>query len=122
MLTTDIVGLDKTGSVVFMQDSRGRNTFRSSTGFGKALTNAGEMEWGGKIIEDQVDAIQWAISKGIADPQRVAVLGGSFGGYSTLAGLTLFPELFACGVDACGPSNLVTFLESVPSYWKPMLY
>jgi len=95
--------------------------FRSSTGFGKAFTNAGDFEWGGKIIEDQVDAVQWAISKGIADPQQVAVMGGSFGGYSTLAGLTLFPKLFACGVDLVGPSNLITLLESVPPYWKPMI-
>jgi dipeptidyl aminopeptidase/acylaminoacyl peptidase len=95
--------------------------FRSSTGFGKAFTNAGDLEFGGKIIEDQVDAVQWAISQGIADPQRVGVMGGSFGGYSTLAGLTMFPELFACGVDLVGPSNLITLLESVPPYWKPAL-
>jgi dipeptidyl aminopeptidase/acylaminoacyl peptidase len=95
--------------------------FRSSTGFGKAFTNAGDHEWGGKIIEDQADAVQWAIGAGIADPQRVAVMGGSFGGYSTLAGLTFMPELFACGVDLVGPSNLITLLESVPPYWKPML-
>jgi dipeptidyl aminopeptidase/acylaminoacyl peptidase len=95
--------------------------FRSSTGFGKAFTNAGDLEWGGKVIEDQVDAVKWAISKGIADSQKVAVMGGSFGGYSTLAGLTLFPELFACGVDLVGPSNLITLLESMPPYWKPML-
>jgi dipeptidyl aminopeptidase/acylaminoacyl peptidase len=95
--------------------------FRSSTGFGKAFTNAGDHEWGGKIIEDQADTVQWAIEAGIADPQRVAVMGGSFGGYSTLAGLTFMPELFACGVDLVGPSNLITLLESVPPYWKPML-
>jgi dipeptidyl aminopeptidase/acylaminoacyl peptidase len=95
--------------------------FRSSTGFGKAFTNAGDFEWGGKIIEDQVDAVQWAISKGIADPERVAIMGGSFGGYSTLAGLTFFAEVYACGVDIVGPSNLITLLESVPPYWKPML-
>ena len=95
--------------------------FRSSTGLGKAFTNAGDHEWGGKIIEDQADAVQWAIGAGIADPQRVAVMGGSFGGYSTLAGLTFMPELFACGVDLVGPSNLITLLESVPPYWKPML-
>jgi len=95
--------------------------FRSSTGLGKAFTNAGDHEWGGKIIEDQADAVQWAIGAGIADAQRVAVMGGSFGGYSTLAGLTFMPELFACGVDLVGPSNLITLLESVPPYWKPML-
>jgi dipeptidyl aminopeptidase/acylaminoacyl peptidase len=95
--------------------------FRSSTGFGKAFTNAGDLEWGGKIHADQIDAVQWAIQKGIADPQRVGVMGGSFGGYSTLAGLTFTPEVFACGVDLVGPSNLITLLESMPPYWKPML-
>jgi dipeptidyl aminopeptidase/acylaminoacyl peptidase len=95
--------------------------FRSSTGFGKAFTNAGNLEWGGKVMDDQQDAVQWAISQGIADPQRVAVMGGSFGGYSTLAGLTFAPEVFACGVDLVGPSNLITLLESMPPYWKPTL-
>jgi dipeptidyl aminopeptidase/acylaminoacyl peptidase len=95
--------------------------FRSSTGFGKAFVNAGDKEWGGKIIEDQVEAVQWAISRGIADPKKVAVMGGSFGGYSTLAGLAFTPELFACGVDLCGPSNLITFLETIPPYFKPEL-
>ncbi len=95
--------------------------FRASTGFGKSFVNAGDLEWGGKIIEDQVDAVQWAIHAGIADPKRVAVMGGSFGGYSTLAGLTFTPELFACGVNLFGVSNLITFTESVPPYWKPML-
>jgi dipeptidyl aminopeptidase/acylaminoacyl peptidase len=95
--------------------------FRASTGFGKSFVNAGDLEWGGKIIEDQVDAVQWAIHAGIADPKRVAVMGGSFGGYSTLAGVTFTPELFACGVNLFGVSNLITFMESVPPYWKPML-
>ncbi len=95
--------------------------FRASTGFGKAFTNAGDNEWGDKIIKDQCDAVQWAIDKGIADPNRVAIMGGSFGGYSTLAGLTLFPELYACGVDLVGPSNLITLLESMPPYWKPLI-
>lgn len=95
--------------------------FRSSTGFGKAFVNAGDREWGGAIHEDQIDAVQWAVQAGIADPRRVAVMGGSFGGYSTLAGLTFSPEVFACGVDLVGPSNLITLLESMPPYWKPML-
>ncbi len=95
--------------------------FRSSTGLGKAFTNAGDRQWGEKIIEDQVDAVNWAIAQGIADPQKTAVMGGSFGGYSTLAGLTFTPELFACGVDLVGPSSLITLLESMPPYWKPML-
>ncbi len=95
--------------------------FRSSTGFGKSFINAGNFEWGGKVIEDQVDAVQWAIDQGIADPERIAVMGGSFGGYSTLAGLTFYPELYACGVDIVGPSNLITLLETIPPYWKPMI-
>ena len=95
--------------------------FRSSTGFGKAFINAGDHEWGGKIMEDQQDAVQWAMAQGIADPRAVAVMGGSFGGYSTLAGLTMFPDTFACGVDIVGPSNLITLFESIPPYWKPML-
>jgi len=95
--------------------------FRSSTGLGKAFVNAGNLEWGGKIMEDQQDAVRWAIRRGIADKNKVAVAGGSFGGYSTLAGLTMYPDVFACGVDLVGPSNLITLLETVPPYWKPML-
>ena len=95
--------------------------FRSSTGFGKSFTNAGDFEWGGKILADQQDGVQWAIAQGIADPARVAIMGGSFGGYSTLAGLTFYPEVFACGVDIVGPSNLITLLETIPPYWKPMI-
>ncbi|MGD0090883.1 MAG: S9 family peptidase [Planctomycetota bacterium] len=95
--------------------------FRSSTGFGKSFTNAGDLEWGGKIMDDQQDAVKWAISQGIAAPGKVAVMGGSFGGYSTLAGVTFFPKVFACGVDLVGPSSLITLLESMPPYWKPML-
>jgi dipeptidyl aminopeptidase/acylaminoacyl peptidase len=95
--------------------------FRSSTGFGKEFINAGDNEWGGKILEDQIDAVRWAVEKGIADPEKVAVMGGSFGGYSTLAGLAFHPDVYACGVDIVGPSSLITLLESVPEYWKPML-
>ncbi len=95
--------------------------FRASTGFGKAFVNAGDLKWGENVIEDQVDAVQWAIQQRIADPKKVAIMGGSFGGYSTLAGLTFFPELYACGVDIVGPSSLITLLESIPPYWKPML-
>ncbi|MDQ3831539.1 MAG: prolyl oligopeptidase family serine peptidase, partial [Candidatus Tectomicrobia bacterium] len=95
--------------------------FRSSTGFGKHFINAGNLEWGGKILEDQLDAVRWAVGQGIADPARVAIMGGSFGGYSTLAGLTFTPDVFACGVDIVGPSSLITLLESMPPYWKPML-
>lgn len=95
--------------------------FRASTGLGKSFANAGDREWGGKIIDDQVDAVHWAIASRIADPKRIAIMGGSFGGFSTLAGMTMHPELYACGVDLVGPSNLVTFIESVPPYWRPMM-
>lgn len=95
--------------------------FRSSTGFGKAFTNAGDLQWGEKILDDQVDAVEWAKTEGIADGAKVAIMGGSFGGYSTLAGLTMRPDVYACGVDIVGPSNLITLLESVPEYWKPTL-
>jgi dipeptidyl aminopeptidase/acylaminoacyl peptidase len=95
--------------------------FRGSTGFGKKFINAGDMEWGGKMHDDLVDAVQWAISEKIADPNRIAIMGGSYGGYATLVGLTFTPELFACGVDICGPSNLVTFMNSIPPYWAPMI-
>lgn len=93
--------------------------FRASTGFGKEFINAGNLEWGGKIIEDQQDAVKWAVNSGIGDPSRLAVLGISFGGYSALAGLTFTPELFACGVDLVGPANLVTFMQTLPAYWEP---
>ena len=66
-----------------------------------------------------MDAVQWAMAQGIADAQKVAVMGGSFGGYSTLAGLALYPAVFACGVDLFGPVNLITLLETIPAYWKP---
>lgn len=95
--------------------------FRASTGFGKDFINAGNREWGAKMHDDLLDAVQWAVAAGIADPARVAIAGGSYGGYATLAGLTFTPETFACGVDIVGPSNLVTLLESMPPYWKPML-
>jgi len=93
--------------------------FRASTGFGKEFINAGNMEWGGKVQDDLLDAVDWAIQEGIADPERVASFGGSFGGYSTLWALTNTPETFACGVAWAAPSNLVTLLESIPPYWEP---
>ena len=93
--------------------------FRGSTGFGKAFVNAANLEWSGKMHDDLIDAVQWAIEQGIADPQRVAIYGTSYGGYATLVGLTLTPDTFACGVDIVGPSNLVTLLNSIPPYWEP---
>jgi dipeptidyl aminopeptidase/acylaminoacyl peptidase len=94
--------------------------FRGSTGLGKAFTNAGDMEWSGKMHDDLIDAVDWAIAEGIAIEDRVAIMGGSYGGYATLVGLTFTPEKFACGVDIVGPSNLITLLESIPPYWEPM--
>jgi len=93
--------------------------FRSSTGFGKAFINAGNMEWAGKIHDDLIDGVDWAIREGIADPDNVAIGGGSYGGYSTLVGLTFTPETFACGVAWAAPSNLVSLLEAIPPYWEP---
>lgn len=93
--------------------------FRGSTGFGKAFTNAGDREWGRKMHDDLVDAVGWAVAQGIADPARIAIMGGSYGGYATLVGLTITPDLFACGVDIVGPANLITLLETIPPYWEP---
>ncbi|AIL64524.1 Prolyl tripeptidyl peptidase precursor [Rickettsiales bacterium Ac37b] len=95
--------------------------FRGSTGFGKDFTNAGNMEWGRKMHNDLIDAVNWAIDSKIADPQKVAIMGGSYGGYATLVGLTMTPDIFACGVDIVGPSNLITLIKSVPPYWKPII-
>jgi len=92
--------------------------FRGSTGFGKNFVNAGNLEWGRKMHQDLIDAVNWAVQEGIADPRRVAIMGGSYGGYAVLAGLTITPKVFACGVDLFGPSNLITLLESIPPYWK----
>jgi dipeptidyl aminopeptidase/acylaminoacyl peptidase len=86
--------------------------FRGSRGYGKDFTKAGDKEWGGKIQNDLVDAVQWAISSGIADPKRVAIFGASFGGYATLAALAWTPDLFACGVDISGPSDLLGWLKA----------
>jgi dipeptidyl aminopeptidase/acylaminoacyl peptidase len=95
--------------------------FRASTGFGKKFINAGDHEWAGKMHDDLIDAVKWAIAEKIADPAKVAIMGGSYGGYSTLIGLTFTPDVFACGVDIVGPSNLVTLLNSIPPYWTPMI-
>jgi dipeptidyl aminopeptidase/acylaminoacyl peptidase len=95
--------------------------FRGSTGFGKAFVNAGDREWGAKMQDDLHDAVAWAVGQGVADPERVAIMGGSYGGYATLAGLTFTPEAFACGVDIVGPSNLVTMVETIPPYWRSLI-
>ncbi|WP_323846430.1 S9 family peptidase [Microbulbifer magnicolonia] len=92
--------------------------FRASTGFGKDFVNAGNGEWAGAMHNDLIDAVDWAIAQGITSPDKVAIMGGSYGGYATLVGLTFTPEKFACGVDIVGPSNLYTLLDSVPPYWE----
>lgn len=95
--------------------------FRASTGLGKSFTDAGNKEWGAAMHNDLLDAVDWAVREGIADANSIAIMGGSYGGYATLAGLTFTPEVFACGVDIVGPSNLITLLETIPPYWTPML-
>jgi len=97
-----------------------RVNFRGSTGYGKQFRNAGNREWAGKMHDDLVDAVDWIVKRGIANPKKVAIMGASYGGYATLVGLTFTPELFAAGVDLVGPSNLVTLLNSIPPYWTPM--
>lgn len=94
-----------------------RVNFRGSTGFGKAFTNAGDGEWGAKMHDDLLDGVQWAVKQGVTSADKVAIMGGSYGGYATLAGLTFTPDAFACGVDIVGPSNLNTLLATVPPYW-----
>ena len=94
--------------------------FRGSTGFGKDFLNAGNREWYAKMQDDVNDVAQWAVDQGWADPERLAIMGGSYGGYATLAGMTRDPELWACGVDIVGPSHISTLLETIPPYWAPM--
>jgi dipeptidyl aminopeptidase/acylaminoacyl peptidase len=95
--------------------------FRSSTGFGKKFLNAGNREWAGKMHEDLIDAVNWSTAQKIADATRIAITGGSYGGYATLVGLTFTPDVFAAGVDVVGPSTLSTLLNSIPPYWKPQI-
>ena len=94
--------------------------FRGSTGYGKEFVGAGDREWGAKMHDDLVDAVRWAVEEGIADPERVAIFGGSYGGYAALSGAAFTPELFRCAVDIVGPSNLVTLIESIPPYWETL--
>jgi dipeptidyl aminopeptidase/acylaminoacyl peptidase len=92
--------------------------FRASTGYGKAFLNAGNKQWAGTMRTDLVDAKNWAVQQGYSDPKRFAVMGGSYGGYATLAAVTFTPTEFTCGVDIVGPSNLNTLLASIPPYWQ----
>ncbi|MFL5242963.1 MAG: S9 family peptidase [Gemmataceae bacterium] len=94
--------------------------FRGSTGYGKKFMNAGNREWAGKMHDDLLDAVDWVVKEGVADPKKIAIMGGSYGGYATLVGLTYSPDTFCCGVDIVGPSNLVSLLKTIPPYWAPM--
>lgn len=110
----EVQWLANRGYAVFMVN------FRGSTGYGKTFLNAGDREWGAKMSQDILDAKAWAISQGVADPKKVAIMGGSYGGYATLVGLAFTPDEFACGVDIVGPSNIATLIKSIPPYWAPM--
>jgi dipeptidyl aminopeptidase/acylaminoacyl peptidase len=95
--------------------------YRGSTGYGKAFVDAGNREWGGKMHDDLIDAVSYVTGQGWADPSRVAIYGGSYGGYAALAGAAFTPDVFCCAVDIVGPSNLKTLLETFPPYWAPMI-
>jgi dipeptidyl aminopeptidase/acylaminoacyl peptidase len=95
--------------------------FRGSTGYGKAFVNAGDREWGAAMQDDLTDAVGYAIGQGWADPDRVAIYGGSYGGYAALAGAAFAPGKFCCAIDIVGPSNLKTLIETIPPYWAPMI-
>ena len=95
--------------------------YRGSTGFGKEFLNAGDGQWSKQIHGDLLDAVQFAVTQRISDPDYIAIMGGSFGGYATLVGLAFTPETFACGVDIVGPPNLVALMENPPQSWMPML-
>lgn len=95
--------------------------FRGSTGYGRKFWEASFKQWGKKMQDDVTDGVNWLISQGIADPKRIGIYGGSYGGYTTLAGLTFTPDLYACGVDYVGVSNLFSWMAAVPPYWKPYL-
>ncbi|ABF40931.1 peptidase S9, prolyl oligopeptidase [Candidatus Koribacter versatilis Ellin345] len=95
--------------------------FRGSTGYGKKYVNAGDRQWAGSMHTDLLDGKDWVVKQGIADPAKVCIMGGSYGGYATLAGVTFAPDAFACGVDIVGPSNLNTLLKTIPPYWSTIL-
>ena len=95
--------------------------FRGSTGYGRKFWESSFKQWGKTMQDDVTDGVQWLIKEGIADPKRVAIYGGSYGGYTTLAGITFTPDLYAAAVDYVGVSNLFTFMKTIPPYWKPYL-
>jgi len=95
--------------------------YRGSTGFGKDFVNKSNHEWAAKMHDDVIDGVQWAIDQGVTTKEQVAIMGGSYGGYATLVGLTFTPETFTCGVDIVGPSNLITLFETFPAYWASFM-
>jgi dipeptidyl aminopeptidase/acylaminoacyl peptidase len=92
--------------------------FRASTGYGRKFLDAGNLQWGLKMQDDITWGVKYLVAEGIADPKRVGIMGGSYGGYATLAGVAFTPDLYAAAVDVCGPSNLITLMESIPPYWE----
>lgn len=95
--------------------------FRGSTGYGRRFLEASYKQWGLKMQDDITEGVRWLIAEGIADPQHIAIYGGSYGGYATLAGICFTPDLYRCAVDYVGVSNLLTFMDTIPPYWRPML-
>ena len=93
--------------------------YRGSTGYGKTYLNAGDREWAGKMHTDLIDGKRWMVEQGYANPKKVGIFGGSYGGYATLVGLSFTPQEFCCGVDLVGPSNLITLGQTIPPYWAP---
>jgi acetyl esterase/lipase len=92
--------------------------FRGSTGYGKKFLNAGNGEWGTKMQDDLTWGVKYLVDEGVADPKRIGILGGSYGGYATLAGVAFTPDLYRAAVDIVGPSNLLTLLDAIPPYWE----
>jgi dipeptidyl aminopeptidase/acylaminoacyl peptidase len=113
-LNTEVQWLANRGCAVLQVN------FRGSTGYGKKFLNAGDREWAGTMHDDLIDAKRWAVQQGYADPNKVCIYGGSYGGYATLVGVTFTPDEFSCGVDIVGPSSLVTLIKSIPPYWVPI--
>jgi dipeptidyl aminopeptidase/acylaminoacyl peptidase len=95
--------------------------FRGSTGYGRKFWEASRKQWGLAMQDDITDGVEWLIREGVADPKRVCIYGASYGGYATLMGLVKTPDLYACGIDYVGVSNLFTFMKAIPPYWKPLL-
>jgi dipeptidyl aminopeptidase/acylaminoacyl peptidase len=95
--------------------------YRGSTGFGKEFINAANRQWAAAMHDDLIDAVNWAVEKRIAQKDKIAIMGGSYGGYATLVGLTKTPQVFACGVDLVGPSSLITLMQNPPPYWAPFM-